>query len=143
MLGLAVAGIALGAYLTWVAVDAEAEAFCAGGGNCAAVQDSRYAEVLGVPVAALGLGMYLGLAALLVARRRLQGDRGLVLGAWTFALAFAGALYSAYLTWLEFAVIGAICPWCVVSAAIVAAICVLAWPDLRAARTRLEARERG
>ena len=33
-----------------------------------------------------------------------------------FAAALGGAVYAAYLTWLEVAVIGAICQWCVVSA---------------------------
>jgi uncharacterized membrane protein len=33
-----------------------------------------------------------------------------------FMLAFSGVLYFAYLTYLEIAVIGAICQWCVLAA---------------------------
>ncbi len=89
----------------------------------------------GIPVAALGLLMYLGLIGLLAARRigpaRLRGEPG-PLGPWVFALAASGALYSLYLTYLEFFVIEAVCAWCLASAGVVTAIAVLAAPDLRA-----------
>lgn len=34
----------------------------------------------------------------------------------TFAITLAGSVYALYLTWIEVAVIDAICQWCVVSA---------------------------
>ena len=55
-----------------------------------------------VSIATLGLGIGVSLAV--------------------FGIALGGVLYSAYLTWLEVAVIHAICVWCVVSAFIVTAI---------------------
>ena len=39
-----------------------------------------------------------------------------------FGIAFAGVLYSAYLTYIELFVLRKICPWCVASAAIVTLI---------------------
>jgi len=39
-----------------------------------------------------------------------------------FGIALGGVIYSAYLTYLEVAVIHALCVWCVVSAATVTAI---------------------
>jgi uncharacterized membrane protein len=116
-----------------VALDREAEPFCTGIGDCQRVQGSQYAKVGGVPVAALGLAMYSGLAVLAGARRAAGEQVRRVLGVWTFALALAGALYSLYLTYLELFVIDAICAWCVASAAVVTAICVLAAPDVSAA----------
>ena len=137
LIALSVAGIAIAGYLSFVAFDADAEVFCTGVGDCNRVQESQYARVAGIPVAALGLAMYAVLLALTLARRLglrpFGSTTARVLPAWIFALAFAGMLYSAYLTYLELFVINAICEWCVVSAIVVTAITVLAWPDVRSA----------
>lgn len=110
---LALAGVGVAAYLSYAHYD-DTVLVC-GVGDCSAVQASRYAEVAGVPVALLGLGLYGAVLALGLLRWR----RPAVAEATTvaaFALALAGALYAAYLTYLELAVIDAICQWCVVSA---------------------------
>lgn len=52
----------------------------------------------------------------------------------TFALALGGVVYSGYLTYLELAVIHAICIWCVTSAGTVTLLFLLTLPDV-AART--------
>lgn len=122
LVALAALGVALAGYLTWVHYSG-ALALCAGAVGCETVQASRYAMVAGVPVALLGLLMYLALLALAV--WRLLGGGALPAYA-LFGLALTGTLYSAYLTYLEVAVIRAICPWCVTSAALVTALCVLA-----------------
>jgi uncharacterized membrane protein len=109
--GLAVAGLLVSAYLTWAHL-AGAEPVCGfGGGGCRAVQASPYAAVLGIPVPMLGLAGYAGLLLAAV----LRGEAGAYLG---LLVALVGALFSAYLTYLEIFVIGAICQWCVASAAI-------------------------
>jgi len=133
LLLLAAVGLAVSGYLTWVALDAGAEAFCSGVGDCATVQSSRYANVAGAPVALLGLGMY-GTLLLLVAVRRRDGalGRSEAARAATFGLALSVALYSAYLTYVELFVIDAICAWCVASALIVMAMLALCLPDVRA-----------
>jgi uncharacterized membrane protein len=132
VLALAVAGAAISGYLTWVAFDHETEAFCSGVGDCATVQSSDYADLAGVPVALLGLGMY-GALVIFVAARRWEWAPQLseMTRAATFALALSGTLYSAYLTYVELFVIDAICPWCVASALVVTAILVLWLPDVR------------
>jgi uncharacterized membrane protein len=43
-----------------------------------------------------------------------------------FGLALVGAGYWAWLTWVELAVIRAVCPWCVISAVLVTAVFALA-----------------
>jgi uncharacterized membrane protein len=132
MVMLAALGAAVAGYLTWAHYSG-ALALCAGAGGCEAVQASRFATVAGVPVALLGLGLYLALLGLAVWRtgRGLAAPGGVALA--LFGLALAGTLYSAYLTYLELRVIGALCPWCVGSAALVTAICALAAWDLAAA----------
>ena len=89
-------------------------------GDCHAVQSSHYATVAGVPVALLGLRMYLGVLAFGVLRWRRPDLVPATIAA--FALALAGALYAAYLTYLQVAVIGAVCQWCVISAALTLAL---------------------
>ena len=112
---LALVGAGIAAYLTWVHF-AGLRPVCVGGsGGCERVQSSPYAEFGGVPVALLGLIGYLAILASLVP----SGARGRSV---TVFLAFAGAGFSAYLTYLELAVIDAICQWCVASALVMAAL---------------------
>ncbi len=136
LLALAIAGVVVAGYLSWVALDEGQEAACSGVGDCQTVQGSEFAEIAGVPIAVLGLGMYLALLALIAARRWWAALRGeeppQALAGLTFALALGGTLYSAYLTWLELFEIEAICVWCVGSAVIVTLLMLLAAPDLRA-----------
>jgi uncharacterized membrane protein len=78
------------------------------------VQASRYATILGIPVALLGLISYGGL----IVSAALWGEIGIYLG---FLISLVGTLFSAYLTYLEVFVIGALCQWCVASAVITVA----------------------
>ena len=62
---VALAGMGVAGYLTW-AHYADQAVICVAGGGCEKVQSSDYAEILGVPVAVLGLAAYatiLGLIA--------------------------------------------------------------------------------
>jgi uncharacterized membrane protein len=114
-LGLAVAGIAVAGYLTWVHY-AELEPFCVGGGGgCERVQASDYAELSGIPVALIGLLSYCAIAAALASR----SEMGVLLAT---GLALVGFGFSAYLTYLELFVIEAICQWCVANAVIATAL---------------------
>jgi uncharacterized membrane protein len=125
------AGVAVASYLTWVALWGHGEPVCTGIGNCRLVQQSEYARVAGIPVALLGLAMYavvFAIAALRLARPTLAPR---MLAVWTFALSLGGVVYSAYLTWLELAVIDAVCEWCVVSTVLVAMLFACSLPDLR------------
>jgi len=118
--GLAVvlAGVGVASYLTYVHY-AGLQPFCAGGGHgCERVQSSSYARLGGIPVALLGLGGYLAIAAALLA----PGERARLAAA---ALAVTGFGFSAYLTYLELFVIDAICQWCVASAALLTLLSVI------------------
>ena len=115
---LAVFGILISAYRTWSHLRGVTPVCVGGDSGCETVQTSRYSEILGVPVAALGL---LGYAALLYSSM-VKGGRAALLGLF---VALVGTLYSAYLTWLELFVIRAICQWCVANAGIIMAALVL------------------
>lgn len=119
---IAAAGVALAAYLTWVHFNTGA--LVCGIGDCHTVQASEFATVGPVPVAVFGLAMYLTvLAGNLIARVRPAVATAAISVA--FAAALGGAVYAIYLTWLEVAVIGAICQWCVVSAVLTLLLAIL------------------
>jgi len=114
LLALAVLGGLISAYLTWTHF-AGLTPVCTGSGEgCQTVQSSRYASLLGIPVALLGLIAYGGL----IFSTALWRETGIYLG---FLISLVGTLFSAYLTYLEIFVIGALCQWCLASAAIMVA----------------------
>jgi uncharacterized membrane protein len=108
----ALAGVCLCAYLLTVRLAGEVVA-CPIGGGCAAVQESDYAEVAGVPLPWLGLAADL----LLLASALAPGDLARLLGV---PVAVSGVLVSVWLTYVEVGILGAICAWCVTSACLMA-----------------------
>lgn len=122
---LALVGLLISLYL-WLWKIGVLGALACGDGACERVQLSPYASVGGIPVALFGVAGYL--AILLVSVAGLHGDAArrpwptsAILG-----LAGGGVAFSAYLTYLEAAVIHAWCRWCIVSALIITAIFVTA-----------------
>jgi uncharacterized membrane protein len=112
--GLALLGLAISVYLTYVHY-AGIEPVCSGISDCERVQTSDYAELVGIPVAVLGIAGYL--AILVSLRTRVEV---------TALLSYLALAFSAYLTWAELFKIDAICQWCVGSALITLVIAVLA-----------------
>ena len=112
--GLALLGLAISVYLTYVHY-AGIEPVCSSISNCERVQSSDYAELMGIPVAVLGIAGYAAILASLRTREDV-----------TALLAYLAVAFSAYLTWAELVKIDAICQWCVASAIITLVIAVLA-----------------
>lgn len=122
-LALVVAG-----YLTWVKLAGTAPA-CAILTGCETVENSSYSVFLGVPVAAFGM---LGAVGLLTGSLLwwLRAERrGLML---TYVVGLVSLPILAWLTYLELAVIQAICAWCVLYALLVIGTWIAA---IRALRT--------
>lgn len=110
------AGAGVSGYLLWHKLTG-GSVLCLTGGGCATVNASPWAELFGIPVAGVGLAVYLALAVLGTLWARSGPAAGwAALGA--FGLALAGFLYSAYLTWVEAAILRAYCSWCLLSAAL-------------------------
>jgi uncharacterized membrane protein len=127
---LALAGAAVAAYLVW-ARRTGAELACSTGG-CETVQSSEYAELLGVPVAALGLAAYLLVGATALG----GGPAARAVGA---SVALAALLFGAYLLIIQLAVVEAVCDWCLASDAITGMLAAVALIRLRTG-TAAEAR---
>jgi uncharacterized membrane protein len=137
MILLAIAGLGVSAYLMWGYTVEGAELACGGSSGCEEVKQSAYASILGVPLPVLGLVSYTVLL-ILVFLQNLITLKNRQLAAYTalaiFGISLMGVLYSAYLTYLEFFVIYAICRWCVASAVIMAAFFILSTLNLNDGR---------
>jgi uncharacterized membrane protein len=109
---VALAGLAVSGYLAW-AHYADSSVVCPIGGGCETVQESRYAELAGVPVALLGVVGY-GAILALVGWDRPNARLGAAM------LALTGVLFSAYLLIVQLFVIDALCTWCVINDVLIA-----------------------
>jgi uncharacterized membrane protein len=117
LVALSLAGAAVSGYVLY-ARWTDARLLCSTGG-CETVQSSEYSQLLGVPVAALGLVGYLVIGALACARD--PRARTAVV-----ALALAAAGFGGYLLVIQLTVIDAVCDWCLASDAISSVIAVVA-----------------
>ena len=117
--GLAGVGLLVALYLTVTKLIASQALFCASGGGCDLVQSSRWSTFFGAPTAAWGAVVYAGIVALALV--------GFTAQRWlfTFLLAVAAASFSGYLTWVELFVLRAVCPYCLVVAAVAVALVVV------------------
>jgi uncharacterized membrane protein len=119
---LCLAGIGIAGYLTYVHY-AGLQPVCGISHGCETVQTSRYAGLIGIPVALLGLITYIAVFISL----RLRGDRPLLAGYSLTLIAFA---FSVYLTYREVFTIHAICSWCVSSAIVFTLLAVVGAPRI-------------
>ena len=104
---VALAGVAVAGYLTYVHYQPDA-LICTSGGGCETVQESSYAELAGIPVALLGLLGYVAVLVLVV----WDSELARTLAA---AIALTAAGFAVYLLVLQAFVIDAWCVWCLVN----------------------------
>lgn len=104
-------------YLLALKLSGEAS-MCLGSGGCASVNASPYSRIGFIPVSLIGLLGYLAILGihLLERRSRAFAKNALLL---IFGMTLSGVIFSAYLTWVEFAIIGDFCPFCVASAILI------------------------
>jgi uncharacterized membrane protein len=112
---LAAVGVAVAGYLTYARFTHTSIACTTGG--CETVQSSRYAEVAGIPVALLGLAAYAAILATAFSASELAR-------AAAAAIALGSAAFSAYLLYVQFALIEALCQWCLVSDTVIGLLAI-------------------
>ncbi len=114
-------GILLTSYLTYTSLFEAHPAFCGEGSGCDLVQRSRWATLLGLPMAFWGLLTYVGIAGLAWRGRRKPAS-------WTVLLmvAVCGFAISAYLTIISVVAIEATCGYCLASFAVMTLLMILA-----------------
>lgn len=105
-------GIFISGYLSYSTL-AQVELQCVemAGFDCAAVQDSAWSRLFGIPVALLGFISYIVIALIWTLEKRTTffRDNGLLI---LFGLGLIGWLFSIWLLYVQAAIIGAFCPWC-------------------------------
>jgi uncharacterized membrane protein len=130
---LALIGVFVASYLALYKAGVIGTLAC-GTGGCETVQLSKWSMFLGFSVALWGVGYYIAVLALALASLQERWAQSRPLSLALLLLTGWGAVFTAWLTYLELAVIDAICRWCVGSAAIVFALFLLALFDYRATR---------
>ena len=125
IVGFILIGMAASGYLTYTHF-ANVDPQCYGIGSCAYVQASSYAKIFGIPISLLGFLAYLAMLTVAVAAFwALDEEQSYLARPVLFGMAFAGTLYSAYLTYIEAFVLRAWCIYCVISAIAITGVCVL------------------
>jgi uncharacterized membrane protein len=121
---LALVGAGIAGYLTYVHYAGIAPVCTTGG--CEKVQTSSYAELVGIPVALIGLVGYV----LLFLTALVPEPEAAAIGV---ALAAGGLGFALYLLYVQLAIIDAVCIWCVASDGVMTLLLVATLARLRAA----------
>jgi uncharacterized membrane protein len=119
MLALAVVGLGVATYLTYIHY-AGINPACTAGASCVKVQTSEWSKLDGVPVALIGLIGYVAILGTLLLRDREETRLA------TLGLTLVGCAFSGYLTYRELFSIHAICEWCASSAVILTVLFICA-----------------
>jgi uncharacterized membrane protein len=123
---LCLIGVGVSGYLSYTRLFVQS-IVCVEGGGCDRVNNSQYALFLGIPVSYMGLGMYLLLTGLVIARWQVaRGENAELRNRldWAlFVLSLGSLVFSAYLTAMSFFVIQATCIWCLTSAITITVLC--------------------
>jgi len=121
---LVILGLLVSIYMTIYKVTSN-DSMCLGSGDCSAVNASRYSEVNGIPVAAIGMLGYLAILAVLFFENRNSffKQNGTLM---IFGMALTGFLFTVWLIYVEIALLKAICPFCVTSQVAMTIIFIIA-----------------
>jgi len=133
---LALAGIFISLYLTLYKLGVIGELTCSIG-SCETVNTSKWSTFLHLPVALWGLLFYIEVFVISLVGTIPRFENEPFVSVLLVAEAAIGVLFSAWLTYLELAVIHAICIWCVTSAVVVTAILFVSFADLRDTRANV------
>lgn len=112
---LSLIGLIDSGYLSWIKLSNRVETCIPGLGDCAAVNSSAYSEIIGIPVAYLGFAAYLAIFLVLTVNLDVL-KKPFVREYLLFGITLAGFLFSAYLTYVQFGILGTYCPYCLLSA---------------------------
>ena len=134
---LGLAGVAVSGYLTYIHYT-YIKPVCVFNLECDEVLSSSYAAMWGVPLALLGLVMYVVIIdlGLLLWRKDSEWEHLIALG--TYGVALAGIVFTGYLYYLEIFVLHAFCSWCIISSIVLACIFVISLVNFISIKRRLE-----
>lgn len=137
LMALSLIGLFDSIYLLWEYTSPAHPMVCMGGG-CDVVRASTYSHIGGLPIPLFGAFMYAFLVLLLFLYPLLPNSFVRPTQFIVVLISGAGFLFSVYLTGIEAFVLHSYCMWCVLSAALVTAIFILALVDRRRPLKTLE-----
>jgi uncharacterized membrane protein len=120
---LVVIGILVSSYMTIYKLTNN-NSMCLGSGDCSTVNASKYSEVYGIPVGLVGVAGYTSILLVLLLENRndfLRRNGTLFI----FGLALTGFMFTLYLIYIEFAILKAVCPFCLTSQVVMTIIFVI------------------
>jgi len=123
LVALTIIGLCVSIYMTIYKVF-KIESMCIGNGGCSVVNASRYSEVSGIPVAAVGIIGYLAILATIYFEKRnafFRENGALML----FGLTLTGFLFTLWLIFVEIVYLHALCPFCLTSQAAMTLIFII------------------
>lgn len=123
MIAMLVLALGVSGYLSYLKLFPATEPACLASGafDCGTVLNSRFSEVMGIPIAYLGfITNVIMLVGLLVEKRvsSLTAIAPLIV----FFVALFAFIFSVYLVYVQAAIIGAYCPWCLTHELLIALI---------------------
>lgn len=123
LLVLVVIGIIVSIYMTIYKLTNNNN-MCLGSSDCSTVNASRYAEIYGIPVALVGVAGYGAILVMLLLENRnnILRQNGTL---FVFGLSLTGFLFTLYLIYVEFSILKAVCPFCLVSQVVMTVIFIL------------------
>ena len=124
---LSVAGVAVSAYLTFEHYQL-VPSVCLFHMKCDKVLASPYAQLWGVPIALIGLGMY-ALISLMVFASWRNPRWEHVIGLGIYGVSLSGIVFTGYLYYVEIFILKALCTWCMVSSVVLMSIFVVSVLD--------------
>ena len=113
LMALTILGLLVSIYMTIYKLFPDNK-MCIGSGGCEIVNASKYSEVNGFPVAAIGMVGYTAILMVLFFEQRnrfFRENSALML----FGLALTGFLFTLWLIYVELAILHEICPFCLTS----------------------------
>jgi uncharacterized membrane protein len=111
-------GVIVSGYLSYVKfTDVQMSCLAGETFDCGVVQNSSYAEFMGIPIAYFGLTTYIVLGMLVFLEDRLLflQEHSLIL---IFGITLFAFVYSMFLVYVQGAILGAWCTWCLMHEAI-------------------------
>ena len=110
---LTILGLLVSIYMTIYKLTSN-DAMCVGSGDCHTVNASRYADVNGIPVAAIGVVGYTTLLGILWLERKpgfIKNNGSMIF----FGVSLIGFFFTLWLIYVEVALLKAYCPFCITS----------------------------
>lgn len=121
---IACLGLIDSAYL-WLIKITNNKALCIPGiGDCWSVNNSKYSEFYGIPISVFGVATYIVILILILAEKKSGAQRhNLILA--QFGITLIGFTFSLYLTYIQYGVLKAFCPFCLLSAVCMTALFII------------------